>query len=104
MFLQIFNRHLTLGGNCNSQFLGNAPSTIRVSGARCHPDANGLYHLQHDTIGAKPRERSPPRSFSEWHTRPDSVTAGDLFWTFDECFGSRTLTSHNVSVQTGCKL
>ena len=33
------------------QFLGNAPTTIRVSGAVCQPDVNGLYHLQHDTIG-----------------------------------------------------
>ena len=35
------------------QFLGNAPSAIQVSGALCHPEVNGLYHLQNDTIGVK---------------------------------------------------
>ena len=49
---------LSRSDTCIVQFLGNAPSTIQVSGAKCNPDANGLYHLQHDTIGAKPRECS----------------------------------------------
>ena len=37
-----------------TQFLGTAPSTIVVAGVECHPQANGQYFLQQQTIGAKP--------------------------------------------------
>eukprot|EP01051_Picozoa_sp_SAG22_P005321 SAG22_NODE_312_length_12614_cov_4.783540_9_plen_2027_part_00 len=35
------------------EFLSRAPSALTVSGLECHPDANGVYQLQQDTIGGK---------------------------------------------------
>lgn len=37
-----------------SEFLNTAPSSMQLAGAQCHPDANGVYLLQPDTIGGKP--------------------------------------------------
>eukprot|EP01052_Picozoa_sp_SAG31_P028133 SAG31_NODE_2689_length_5243_cov_3.364697_2_plen_736_part_00 len=37
-----------------SEFLNMAPSSMQLGGAQCHPDANGIYLLQMDTIGGKP--------------------------------------------------
>eukprot|EP01051_Picozoa_sp_SAG22_P000238 SAG22_NODE_5_length_41775_cov_111.520971_1_plen_1241_part_00 len=46
-----------LSAACESvagEFLSMAPSSLELSGLVCHPDANGVYSLQHDTIGGKP--------------------------------------------------
>eukprot|EP01043_Picozoa_sp_COSAG02_P002436 COSAG02_NODE_56_length_43700_cov_33.650765_7_plen_1205_part_00 len=48
-----FNVITALCESAATDFLSAAPSTITISGLRCHPFANGVYVLDQRTIGAK---------------------------------------------------
>eukprot|EP01046_Picozoa_sp_COSAG06_P006501 COSAG06_NODE_306_length_17801_cov_6.989210_12_plen_1895_part_00 len=65
-----FNAVTALCEVAAEEFLSAAPSTIAISGLRCHPFANGIYVLDEQTIGAK----------RAWHASGDGQEA-HLFWS-----------------------